>query len=40
MRFGTLAGDLGCFPFDYGHYRSQSASHDKGVRHSEFGWDG
>ena len=27
--FGTLAGDLGCFPFDYEHYRSQTHSRDK-----------
>ena len=24
---GTLAGGLGCFPFDYGSYHSQSDSH-------------
>ncbi len=25
---GTLAGGLGCFPFDYGAYPPQSDSHD------------
>jgi len=27
---GTLAGDLGCFPLDYGAYPPQSHSHDTG----------
>ncbi len=26
MYLGTLAGDLGCFPFDYGAYPPQSDS--------------
>ena len=26
MKFGTLAGGLGCFPFDYECYHSQSDS--------------
>jgi len=31
---GTLAGGLGCFPFDYGPYHPQSDSHNKdnGIR--------
>ena len=27
MNFGTLAGDLGSFPFDHGAYPPQSDSH-------------
>ena len=33
---GTLAGGLGCFPFDYGAYPPQSDSYDKATRYSEF----
>ncbi len=33
---GTLAGGLGCFPFDYGAYPPQSDSGDKKTRYSEF----
>ena len=36
LYFGTLAVDLGCFPFDYGTYLSQSDSHTPIIRHSEF----
>ena len=28
LNFGTLAGDLGCFPLDYERYRPQSDSRD------------
>ena len=39
-RLGTLAGDLGCFPFVHEDYPSQTDSHDKGLWYSEFGWVG
>ena len=34
--FGTLAVDLGCFPFDYPTYLVQSDSHTSSAWHSEF----
>ena len=37
MNFGTLTGDLGCFPLDYGAYPPQSHCHAITYRHSEFG---
>src|SRR3989304_7301795 len=37
-QFGTLAGGLGCFPFDYEAYPPQSHSREARTRHSEFGW--
>ena len=36
---GTLAGGLGCFPFDYGAYPPQSDSYDTATRYSEFDSD-
>ena len=34
--FGTLAVDLGCFPFDYPTYLVQSDSRTSSAWHSEF----
>ena len=34
--FGTLAVDLGCFPFDDGSYNSPSDSTASSVRYSQF----
>ena len=36
LYFGTLAVDLGCFPFDNGTYLSLSDSREPIIRHSEF----
>ena len=36
LELGTLAGGLGCFPFDYEAYPPQSDSRDTAVRYSEF----
>ena len=34
--FGTLVVDLGCFPFDYETYLTQSDSLQSNICHSEF----
>ena len=36
MYLGTLAVGLGCFPFDYETYLTQSDSRETIIRHSEF----
>ena len=36
LYFGTLAVDLGCFPFDDGTYLSPSDSIASNIRHSKF----
>lgn len=36
---GTLAGGLGCSPFDHGYYHPQTDSRDRDRWYSEFDWD-
>ena len=36
LNLGTLVVDLGCFPFDYETYLTQSDSRKTSMRHSEF----
>jgi hypothetical protein len=38
LYLGTLAGGLGCFPFEHGAYPPHSDSHSMVRQYSEFDW--